>query len=140
MGIYAGGSAMPVNADVLHKKDHLLAFPHRIPPETNGIHWPRLTHKLLNQMGKTPNDIKHFFITQFNIQSIHETLDRLEVPREKSHNIMDRFGYTGSASIGMALADACSEHKLKKGDLIFFIGSGGGMSMAAMAMEWSYDT
>ncbi len=140
MGIYAGGSAKPLNGDVIQKKEHLLAFPHRIPPETNGIHWPRLTHELLRNLGKTPGDIQHFFITQFNIQSIHETLDRLEVPRMKSHNIMDRFGYTGSASIGMALSDACSEHKLKKGDLIFFIGSGGGMSMAALAMEWSYDT
>lgn len=140
MGIYAGGSAQPLSAEVLQTKAHLLAFPHRIPPETNGIHWPRLTKELLEKLKKTPGDIQHFFITQFNIQSIHETLDRLEVPRSKSHNIMDRFGYTGSASIGMALADACSEHKLKKGDLVFFIGSGGGMSMAALAMEWSYDT
>lgn len=140
MGIYAGGSAQPVNQDVLHKKSHLLAFPHRIPPETNGIHWPRLTKQILQKIGKTPSDIQHFFITQFNIQSIHETLDKLEVPRSKSHNIMDRFGYTGSASIGMALADACDEHRLKKGDLVFFIGSGGGMSMAVLCMEWSFDS
>ncbi|MFN8944895.1 MAG: 3-oxoacyl-ACP synthase III family protein [Pseudobdellovibrionaceae bacterium] len=141
MGIYAGGSFQPVNnVDVLHKKSHLLAFPKRIPPETNGIHWPRLTHQVLSKIGKTPQDIQHFFITQFNVQSIYETLDRLEVPRSKSHNIMDRFGYTGSASIGMALADAASEHKMQTGDLVFFIGSGGGMSMSVLAMEWSYDT
>lgn len=141
MGIYAGGSYQPVNnMDVIHKKSHLLAFPKRIPPETNGIHWPRLTHQVLSEIGKTPRDIQHFFITQFNIQSIYETLDRLEVSRTKSHNIMDRFGYTGSASIGMALADAANQHKLKSGDLIFFIGSGGGMSMSVLAMEWSYDT
>jgi 3-oxoacyl-[acyl-carrier-protein] synthase-3 len=141
MGIYAGGSYQPVNnMDVIHKKTHLLAFPKRIPPETNGIHWPRLTHQVLTEIGKNARDIQHFFITQFNIQSIHETLDRLEVPRTKSHNIMDRFGYTGSASIGMALADAASEKKLKSGDLVFFIGSGGGMSMSVLAMEWSYDT
>lgn len=141
MGIYAGGSYQPVNnVDVLHKKSHLLAFPKRIPPETNGIHWPRLTKEVLSEIGKTQHDIQHFFITQFNVQSIYETLDRLEVPRERSHNIMDRFGYTGSASIGMALADAASLHKLKTGDLVFFIGSGGGMSMSVLAMEWSYDT
>ncbi len=141
MGIYAGGSYQPVNnVDVLHKKSHLLAFPKRIPPETNGIHWPRLTKQVLSEIGKTPHDVKHFFITQFNVQSIYETMDRLEVPRERSHNIMDRFGYTGSASIGMALADAADQHRLKTGDLVFFIGSGGGMSMSVLAMEWSYDT
>lgn len=140
MGIYAGGSWKPMNQDVLDKKEHLLSFPKRIPPETNGIHWPRLTKDLLQQLGKTPQDIKHFFITQFNVQSIYETLDRLEVPRGRAQYVMDRFGYTGSASIGMALADAVSEKKLRKGDLCFFIGSGGGMSMTALAMEWGYDT
>ncbi|MGE0633067.1 MAG: 3-oxoacyl-ACP synthase III family protein [Pseudobdellovibrionaceae bacterium] len=140
MGIYAGGTYMPVNEDVIHKKKHLLDFAKKIPIETNGIHWPRLSHTLLNRIGKTPSDISHFFFTQININSIKEALDRLELPHSKSHNIMDRFGYTGSAAIGMAVADAASEHKLKKGDLVFMLGSGGGMSMAALAMEWGYDT
>lgn len=140
MGVYAGGTYMPVNEDVIHKKKHLLDFAKKIPIETNGIHWPRLTHLLLNRLGKTPQDISHFFFTQININSIHEALDRLELPHSKSHNIMDRFGYTGSAAIGMALADAAREHKLKKGDLVFMLGSGGGLSMAALAMEWGYDT
>ena len=29
---------------------------------------------------------------------------------------------------------------LKKGDLVLMLGSGGGLSMAALAMEWGYDT
>lgn len=140
MGIYAGGSWKPMTQDVLDKKEHLLSFPKRIPPETNGIHWPRITRLLLDRIGKRPQDIQHFFITQFNVQSIYETLDRLEVPRSRAHYIMDQYGYTGSASIGMALADAVEGKKLKKGDLCFFIGSGGGMSMAALAFEWGYDT
>jgi len=140
MGIYAGGSALPVTEDVLHSKKHLLAFPKRIPPETNGIHWPRLTKILLERMNKMPQDVSHFFITQFNVQSIYETMDRLEISRDKAHYIMDRYGYTGSASIGMALADAARDHKLKKGDLVVLLGSGGGMSMAAVALEWGYNT
>jgi 3-oxoacyl-[acyl-carrier-protein] synthase-3 len=140
MGIYAGGTAQPITHSVVENRGHLLAFPKRIPPETNGIHWPRLTHTLLDRIRKTPQDIKHFFITQFNVQSIYETLDKLNLPRDRAHYIMDRYGYTGSASIGMALADAAAEKKMKKGDLVFMLGSGGGMSMAALALEWGYDT
>ena len=136
MGIYAGGSYKPINVDGLHKKEHLLAFPKRIPPETNGIHWPRLTRILTEEIGKQPRDINKFIITQFNVQSIYETLDRLEVPRDRAHYIMDRYGYTGSASIAMCLADAVEEKALKKGDLVVLIGSGGGMAMAALALEW----
>ncbi len=140
MGIYAGGSAQPMTAEVIANKQHLLSFPKRIPPETNGLHWPRLTKEVLEPIGATPDQVKHFFITQFNIQSIFETLDRLEVPRERAHYIMDRFGYTGSASIAMAIADAVEQKKLKKGDLVVMLGSGGGMSMVATALRWSYDT
>ena len=139
MGIYAGGSAQPITHCVIENKQHLLAFPKRIPPETNGIHWPRLTNVLLDRLQKPASAINHFFITQFNVQSIYETLDKLNLSRDRAHYVMDRFGYTGSASIGMAIADAGRQKKMKKGDLVFMLGSGGGMSMAALAMEWGYD-
>lgn len=139
MGIYAGGSAQPITHCVIENKQHLLAFPKRIPPETNGIHWPRLTNVLLDRLQKPASAINHFFITQFNVQSIYETLDKLNLSRDRAHYVMDRFGYTGSASIGMAIADAARQKKMKKGDLVFMLGSGGGMSMAALAMEWGYD-
>ncbi len=140
MGIYAGGAHTPITSEVLATQKHLLAFPKRIPPETNGLHWPRLTKILLEKINKTPQDIQHFFITQFNVQSIYETMDRLELPRDRAHLIMDKYGYTGGASIGMCLADAAEKHLLKKGDLVVLLGSGGGMSMAAFVMEWGFYT
>jgi 3-oxoacyl-[acyl-carrier-protein] synthase III len=140
MGVYAGGTYQPIDADVLANKGHLLNFAKKIPIETNGKHWPRLTHSLLDRARKSVSEVKHFFLTQININSIHEALDALKVPRDLSHNIMDRYGYTGSAAVGMALADAARQHKLKKGDLIVLLGSGGGLSMAAVTMEWGYDT
>ena len=140
MGIYAGGTAQPLTHEVIENKQHLLAFPKRVPPETNGIHWPRLTNSLMDQIGRKPQDVKHFFITQFNILSIHETMDKLNLPRERAHYVMDKFGYTGSASIGMCIDQAVQKHLLKKGDLCVMLGSGGGMSMTAIAFEWSYDT
>jgi 3-oxoacyl-[acyl-carrier-protein] synthase-3 len=140
MGVYAGGTKTPVTHEVIEKRGHLLDFAKKIPIETNGTHWPRLTNILLDRIRKTAGDIDHFFLTQINIQSINEALDNLKLPRTKSHNVMDRYGYTGSACIPMALHDAVAQHKLKRGDLVFMLGSGGGLSMAALAMEWGYDT
>jgi 3-oxoacyl-[acyl-carrier-protein] synthase-3 len=140
MGVYAGGTKTPVTHEVIEKRGHLLDFAKKIPIETNGTHWPRLTNILLDRIQKRAEDIDHFFLTQINIQSINEALDNLKLPRSKSHNVMDRYGYTGSACIPMALHDAVAQHKLKKGDLVFMLGSGGGLSMAALAMEWGYDT
>lgn len=140
MGVYAGGTARPISHEVIEKKGHLLDFAKKIPIETNGTHWPRLTRKLLDRVRRNPEDVAQFFMTQININSINETLDALKLPRTKSHNVMDRYGYTGSAAVGMALADAARAHKLKKGDLAILLGSGGGLSMAAMALTWGYDT
>lgn len=63
MGVYAGGSHMPITHEVIEKKKNLLDFAKKIPIETNGIHWPRLTHILLERTQKTPDDVKHFFMT-----------------------------------------------------------------------------
>ena len=84
--------------------------------------------------------MKLFFLTQINIGTIQEAMKNLGLPEEKSYNIMDRYGYTGSACIPMALADAANHHQLKKGDLVLLVGSGGGVSMGAVALEWAYDT
>jgi len=140
MGIYAGGTFEPVTAQAIARKDNLLRFAKKFPAETNQTHWPRLIGQVLDRIGKTPADVHHFFFTQININSINATLDVLGVPHDRAHNIMDRFAYTGSACIPMALADAARAHRLKRGDLVVLMGSGGGMAMAALALEWSYDT
>jgi 3-oxoacyl-[acyl-carrier-protein] synthase III len=140
MGVYGGGTFMPITEEVVKNKGHLLNFAKRIPAETNPTHWPRLIHLLLDRTNKKLEDVKLFFLTQINIGAIQETMKALGLPETMSYNIMDRFGYTGSAAIGMAIADAANHHRLKKGDLVMLVGSGGGVSMAAVALEWAYDT
>jgi 3-oxoacyl-[acyl-carrier-protein] synthase-3 len=82
------------------------------------------------------DEVNHFFITQININSIFETMENLNQPREKAHTIMQHYGYTGSACIPMALNDAWEKDLVKTGDLIFFIGSGGGLAFASAAFRF----
>ncbi|MFA6234737.1 MAG: ketoacyl-ACP synthase III [Bacteroidota bacterium] len=140
MGIYSGGTRTPASHASIDAKDTLLRFAKKIPPETNPQHWPRLVRTVLDQIGKTPEDVRTYFFTQININSIRETLDILGVPHDRAHNVMDKFAYTGSACIPMAIADAADAHRLAPGDLVMLVGSGGGISMAALALEWSYTT
>lgn len=138
MGIYAGGTHMPASPEALEGKHHRLQFVKKFPAETNPTHWPRLIRSVLDKVGRAPADVDRYFFTQINIKSINETLDLLGVPHEKAHNVMDRFAYTGSACIPMAMADAVDEGLLSAGDLVVLMGSGGGMAMAALALEWGY--
>lgn len=117
-----------------------LKFTKPIPAETNMVQWPRLVRRLLQRIDSRPEDVKWFFFTQIDIRSINATLDELGLPHARAYNVMDQFGYTGSACIAMALSDACRKHLLKKDDLVFLVGSGGGMSMAAVALRWAFDS
>lgn len=136
MGIYGGGSSMPISETVIDNKDHLLKFVKKFPPELNPNTWSDMAQTLAKRVGVGISDVDQFLITQININSIYETMDILGVPRDKAHTIMHYYGYTGSACIPMALDDAVNKGKIKKGDLIFFIGSGGGLAFASAAFKF----
>jgi len=131
MGIYAGGTHKPITEEVLKKKDHLLKFVKKFPKEINPTTWTRMIKNICSNFDIKPHEIDHFFFTQININSIRETMENLNVPFEKAHTIMDKYGYTGSACIPMALDDARIKGKINKNDLAVFVGSGGGLAFAS---------
>ncbi len=136
MGIYAGGTYKPVNQDVLNSKDHLLKFVKKFPKEINPTTWSRMIREAVESSGNSLSDVSMIFLTQININSIRETLDILGLKMNQTHTVMDRYGYTGSACIPMALAEANELGKLKDNDLIVFMGSGGGLSFATAVFRW----
>ncbi len=135
MGIYAGGTFKPINKSVLENKDHLLKFVKKFPKEINPTMWTKMIKNICEYFDILPNQIDHFFFTQININSIRETMENLNVPFEKAHTIMDKYAYTGSACIPMALADANLKGKLEKNQLAVLIGSGGGLAFASALLR-----
>jgi len=130
MGIYAGGTHIPTTHHVVDEKDHLLKFVKKFPKEINPSIWTKMIKESCDKISITPAQIAHYFFTQININTIWETLDNLGAERSKAHTIMDKYGYTGSACIPMAFDDAAQKGKLRKGDILCFMGSGGGLAFA----------
>jgi 3-oxoacyl-[acyl-carrier-protein] synthase-3 len=62
-------------------------------------------------------------------------MEDLGLPLEKTHWIMEEWGYTGSACIGMALDSAVEQGKVKSGDLVALVGSGVGYNYAGAALR-----
>jgi 3-oxoacyl-[acyl-carrier-protein] synthase-3 len=136
MGIYAGGTFQPITREVVENKDHLLKFVQKFPKELNPEMWSKMATDLTLRIGENPQSVDHYFMTQININSIWETMDRLKVPHEKAHTIMQYYGYTGSACIPLAFDDAVTKGKVKRGELLLFIGSGGGLAFASAAFRY----
>jgi len=136
MGIYAGATKTPSNAAVVSEGDHKLKFVKKFPPELNPTMWSDIAKRLAGEAGVEVDEVKMFFMTQININSIWGMLEILNLPRERAITIMHNYGYTGSAAIPMALNIAVEKAKIKRGDKIMLIGSGGGLAFAGSLVQF----
>ena len=82
------------------------------------------------------DDVKLFLFTQVNLKTIKEVMAKLELPMERTHTIMQKWGYTGSACIPMVLHDALGAGKLERGNNVIMCASGGGLNMACVVFQW----
>jgi 3-oxoacyl-[acyl-carrier-protein] synthase-3 len=137
MGIYVGGSYKPPTPERLERGEHYLVFAKRFPPEFNATHWPKLVTKVVEEAGYRVSDIDRIYFTQVNLSTIKTVMQTLGLPLERTHWVMDKWGYTGSGCVLMALDDQIEQGRgPKPGDLIVFCTSGGGAAMAAAAFLW----
>jgi 3-oxoacyl-[acyl-carrier-protein] synthase III len=137
LGIFAGGSKTPITAEVLENGYYnKVRFAKRTPPEINFVGWQRIVKELLNRIDLMLDDVNLYLWTQVNLSTIREVMAALGQSFEKTHTIMQKWGYTGSACIPMVLHDALSHGKLKRGDVVVLCASGGGINMAAMVFRY----
>jgi 3-oxoacyl-[acyl-carrier-protein] synthase III len=137
MGIYAGGSHLPVSETVLAEGMWTkVRFAKKYPAEVNTEGWPAIIRDVLAKAHLDLRDIKLFLFTQVNLSTIKQVMQKLELPMTRTHTIMDKWGYTGSACIPMVLHDALRTGKLERGDNVVFCASGGGLNMACVAFRW----
>lgn len=133
--IPAGGTAEPVTATAVQEGRHLVKMVERYPPEINNEGWPRIVRQVAENGGFAIDDIDFVVFTQVRKPTIELVMESLGLPMEKTHTVMERWGYTGSACIPMALHDALEQKKIKPGDLVVLVGSGVGYNQAAAAFR-----
>ena len=144
LGIYTGGTYRPATtANIAEQGPSRVQFERKFPATFNTERWPPLIERLLAKASAAsgirlqPDDVDHYYFTQVNLRAIEATMAALKQPLEKTHWIMDKWGYTGSACIPMALDDAVAQGKgPEPGSLVLFCASGGGIALAASLWRW----
>ena len=131
VGVYAGGTRKPVTKELLDAGTYGLELLQRLPGDRNINLWPPLVKRLLEKAGVEQSEVAHFIFTQINKSVIEKVMDILGEPMEKTTTIMDRFGYTGSGCVPMALDDAIGKGKIRPGDLVVLVASGAGLAVGA---------
>ncbi len=132
-GLYSGGTAEPASEASVRDGRTKVRMVERYPPEINHEGWPRLVRKVACQGGFDVGEIDLVIFTQVRKPSIELVMRELDLPMERTHTVMEEWGYTGSACIPMALDDAHEKGKIRPGDLIVLVGSGVGYNQAAVA-------
>jgi 3-oxoacyl-[acyl-carrier-protein] synthase-3 len=133
--IQAGGTVEPATELAAREGRTLVRMLERYPPEINNDGWPRLVRRVAENGGFAVSDIDFVIFTQVRKPTIELVMKTLELPMEKTHMVMEQWGYTGSACIPMAFDDAIRKKKIKPGDLVVLVGSGVGYNQAAAAFR-----
>jgi len=134
-GIFAGGTAEPASESGVREGRTQVRMLERYPPEVNEQGWPRLVRRLAEQGVFPVADIDLIIFTQVRKPTIEKVMAELGLPMERTHTVMEEWGYTGSACIPMALDDAVEKGKVKPGSLLVLIGSGVGYNQAGVALR-----
>jgi 3-oxoacyl-[acyl-carrier-protein] synthase-3 len=134
-GIYAGATYEPATEEAVREGRTAVRMIERYPPEVNHEGWPRLVRMLAANGNFEVPEIDFTIFTQVRKPSIELVMDELGLPMERTHTVMEKWGYTGSACVPIAFDDAVQQGKLRPGDLVVFVGSGVGYNQAAAAFR-----
>lgn len=139
LGIYGGGARLPSTPEnIAAHGAPKVAFVRRFPATFNLEHWPRLIDAALARAGLGRDDVDLYLFTQLNLRAVEAAMAALGQPLDKTWWVMDKWGYTGSPCVIMALDDAIANGRgPKPGQVVVFCASGGGITMAASVWRWS---
>jgi 3-oxoacyl-[acyl-carrier-protein] synthase-3 len=134
-GLFSGGTAEPASEESVRAGRTKVRMLERYPPEINHEGWPRLVRRLASENGFSVGDLDFVIFTQVRRPSIELVMADLGLPMERTHTVMEDWGYTGSACIPMALDDARGRGLVRPGQLVVLVGSGVGYNQAAVALR-----
>jgi len=139
LGIYGGGAYRPSTPEnIAEFGPPRVQFVRKFPRTFNTEHWPVLIENALKKANLTVEDVDLFLFTQLNLRTIEAMMELLGQPLEKTHWVMDKWGYTGSPCVVMALDDAIQQGRGPQPEqIVLFCASGGGITMAASVWRWT---
>jgi 3-oxoacyl-[acyl-carrier-protein] synthase-3 len=94
------------------------------------------TARILERNGFSAADVDLFIPHQANLRIIEAAARRVDLPMERVFVNVDRYGNTGAASVYVALEEAASTGRLRRGDLVLLAAFGGGFAWGAALMRW----
>lgn len=132
----AGGSREPATAESVTGRRHYLTMAGKEVFKFAVRVMGEVADKAIVKAGLTIEDIDLIIPHQANTRIIESAAKRLGVDMNKVFVNVDRYGNTSAASIGIALAEAVREGRIKDGDTLVLVGFGTGLTWGACVLRW----
>ena len=134
----AGGSLRPPSHETVEQRLHYVKQDGAAVFKFAVRKTEEIARRVLVRNGLGPADLDLFVSHQANRRIIQAATEKLGVPLEKVIINIERFGNTTAATIPLALNDAVSSGRLKKGDLVLLASVGAGFTVGAVLVRWGF--
>jgi 3-oxoacyl-[acyl-carrier-protein] synthase-3 len=135
--IPAGGSRAPATEETVARGEHYVRMNGREVFKFATRVLVSSARDLLEQSGVAVEDVDVYVPHQANVRIIQHAVEKLGISPERVVVNVDRYGNTSSGSIPLALADAVTEGRVKRGDLVLMTGMGAGLTWGSGLIEWT---
>ncbi len=96
-----------------------------------------VSEEIMARNGLSMDDVDLFIPHQANLRIIEAVGKRLGLTGDRVMVTVDRYGNTSAASVGIALADAIAEGRIKPGSRVLMTTFGGGFTWGACLLKFS---
>lgn len=92
--------------------------------------------EVLHKANLKIEEVDLFIPHQANIRIIDHVIRKYNLPKEKVFINLQKYGNTSAASIPIALDEAITAGRIKKGDIVLLSGFGAGLTCGANLVKW----
>ena len=132
----AGGSKQPITHDLLDSSSSKIVMNGKAIFQFAVKIIEKVIEQITIKAGIAVNDISLIIPHQANKRILHAVSERLKLSKEQLFCNIEYYGNMSSASIPVALTEACNNNKVRKGDILLFAGFGAGLTWGASLMKW----
>lgn len=132
----AGGSKRPASHTTVDERLHFVKMDGKAVFKFSVTIVPETARRVLDDVGLPLSAVALIIPHQANMRIVQTAAKRLGLPVERFYTNLDRYGNTSAASIPMALTEAIEERRLQPGEIVLFVGFGGGLTWGGAAVRW----
>jgi 3-oxoacyl-[acyl-carrier-protein] synthase-3 len=132
----AGGTRLPASPETVAQGLHYVRMDGRALFKLAVQVVPEAIAEVVQKAGWSLEEIDWIVPHQANRRIIEAVARSLDLPFDRFICNIDRYGNTSSASVPIALWEACRDGRIRDGDRVVLVAFGGGFTWAACALTW----